>query len=473
MCPDVEAYAPLFSAVFGLGGPATPTGSHPAHQLRVRLADRGLRAPTPCWRWPRTLVALAGGRGTASEVLDLAAAAPVRHRFALTDDDLATITCWVQQSGVRWGLNGSLRSTYKLSGFPQNTWRAGLDRLLLGVAMAEEEGSLSARACRSTTSGARRSTSPARWPSWSARLERRVTGLRAAPTLERVARPAARRRARPRLGVAARDTWQVAQLERELDEVLEARGRPTGARPSSGSPTCARSSSSAAAAPHARELPHRQPHGRHAGADALGARTGSCAWSASTTACSPARTISDGDDVLARDPLTGERDARSEDRQLLLDAVLAAGETLVVTYTGANEHSGQERPPAVPLGELLDTLGADEPRRPGPGPRATPAPAVRRPELRRRAARRPPGRSASTGRRSPAAAASHRASAGPWPRSWTAALPAREPGDVSLADLQAFLRAPGRAASCGSGSTSASPRSTTRSTTRCRWSWTR
>ena len=54
--------------------------------------------------------------------------------------------------------------------------------------------------------------------------------------------------------------------------------------------------------------------------------------------------------------MTGERDPRSEDRQLLLDAILAATETLVVTYTGANEYSGQSRPPAVPLGELLDSL---------------------------------------------------------------------------------------------------------------------
>ncbi len=64
----------------------------------------------------------------------------------------------------------------------------------------------------------------------------------------------------------------------------------------------------------------------------------------------------DGDDVLARTPLTGERDARSEDRQLLLDAILAATQTLVVTYTGANEFSGQPRPPATPLGEVLDAL---------------------------------------------------------------------------------------------------------------------
>ena len=55
--------------------------------------------------------------------------------------------------------------------------------------------------------------------------------------------------------------------------------------------------------------------------------------------------VVDGDDVLARDPMTGERDIRSEDRQLLLDAIGAATEKLVITYTGANEYSGQQRPP--------------------------------------------------------------------------------------------------------------------------------
>jgi exodeoxyribonuclease V gamma subunit len=64
----------------------------------------------------------------------------------------------------------------------------------------------------------------------------------------------------------------------------------------------------------------------------------------------------DGDDVLARDPCVGERDPRSEDRQLLLDAVLAATEHLVVIHSGADERTNARRPPAVPLGELLDAL---------------------------------------------------------------------------------------------------------------------
>ena len=72
----------------------------------------------------------------------------------------------------------------------------------------------------------------------------------------------------------------------------------------------------------------------------------------------PRATVTDGDDALSRRPVTGERDVRSEDRQLLLDAVMSARETLVVTYTGFDEHTGHRRPPAVPLGELLDAVRA-------------------------------------------------------------------------------------------------------------------
>jgi exodeoxyribonuclease V gamma subunit len=52
----------------------------------------------------------------------------------------------------------------------------------------------------------------------------------------------------------------------------------------------------------------------------------------------------------------GERDARTEDRQLLLDALMAATERLIVTYTGNDERTNLARPPAVPVGELLDVV---------------------------------------------------------------------------------------------------------------------
>jgi exodeoxyribonuclease V gamma subunit len=64
----------------------------------------------------------------------------------------------------------------------------------------------------------------------------------------------------------------------------------------------------------------------------------------------------DGDDVLARLPRVGERDVRSEDRQLFLDAIMSARQRLVITYTGFNESTGQPRPPSVPLREFLDVV---------------------------------------------------------------------------------------------------------------------
>ena len=64
----------------------------------------------------------------------------------------------------------------------------------------------------------------------------------------------------------------------------------------------------------------------------------------------------DGDDLTALDPRVGDRDVRSEDRQLLLDALLAARRRLIITYTGRDERSNLRRPPAVPVGELLDVV---------------------------------------------------------------------------------------------------------------------
>ncbi|HEV7864762.1 MAG TPA: exodeoxyribonuclease V subunit gamma, partial [Acidimicrobiia bacterium] len=70
----------------------------------------------------------------------------------------------------------------------------------------------------------------------------------------------------------------------------------------------------------------------------------------------PRKVDVDDDDLVAADPRVGDRDPRSEDRQLLLDALLAAEEHLIVTYSGRDERTNAERPPAVPIGELLDVV---------------------------------------------------------------------------------------------------------------------
>src|ERR687898_1185481 len=130
MCPDIEAFAPLIHAAFGTG--------EQEPFLEVRLADRALRQTNPLLGVVARLLELAGERLTASQVLDLADRPPVRRRFGFDDDDLARAEEWVRESGVRWGLDAADRAPYKLTALSAGTWRAGLDRLLAGVALADD-----------------------------------------------------------------------------------------------------------------------------------------------------------------------------------------------------------------------------------------------------------------------------------------------------------------------------------------------
>ncbi len=440
MCPDIEAFAPLISAGFGLAdvvdrgaGPAGGSGGHPAHRLRVRLADRAPSSTNPLLGVAARLVELAGGRVTATEVLDLASLEVVRHRFRLTDDDLARITAWVAEAGIRWGLDADQRAGFAMQGFAHNTWRSGLDRILLGVAMSGDEHRYVGRGLPLDDVGSSDLDLAGRLAELVSRVGDAVSALAAAgPVREWMT--ALREGVRGLADVPADDAWQVPQFERELAHaadsaadrdvplrladvraLLDARlgGRPTRANFRTGSLTVA-------TLVPMRSVPHRV-------VCLVGLDDG----------VFPRTTSVDGDDALARRPLTGERDLRSEDRQLLLDAVLAAGETLVVTYTGANEHSGLTRPPAVPLGEILDALD----RTAGAPVRETVL--VRHP-LQPHDARNFEGRPFSFDTAALAGARAATRPRTPVPPFLRDPLPPAPAEDVSLADLKAFLTHPVR-----------------------------
>jgi exodeoxyribonuclease V gamma subunit len=353
MCPDVETFAPLVSACFGV---ADGPDAHPGQRLQVRLADRALRQVNPLLDTVAQLLELADARATASQLLDLLGTGPVRRRFDLDETDLERLRELVVRSGVRWGLDGAHRAPFQLDGFGQNTWSAGLDRLLLGVAMsgAEHEWLGTALPLDEVESGdvAR----VGRLAEFVERVAAVLAGLAGQQPLERWV--AVLQDALDALTlVTGTDEWQGTQARAELAAAVRAagphaatvglgladvrgllaerlRGRPTRANFRTGTLTVA-------TLVPMRSVPHRV-------ICLLGLDDGAF----------PRAGVPDGDDLLARDPLVGERDPRSEDRQLFLDAICAATEHLVVVHSGADERTGARRPPAVPLGELLDAVAA-------------------------------------------------------------------------------------------------------------------
>lgn len=348
MVPDIEAYAPLFHAAFGQSEILGDTPHHPGHRLRVMLADRAASRTNPLLGLTVSVLELARrGRATNAEVLDLLGTEPVRQGFDLDDDAIERIAGWVESSGVRWGFDAEHRRRFGLR-VEQNTWRAGLDRLVAGVVATEDPS-------RPVADVLPLDDVPSGDVDLAGRLVTFVDGLERA--VEAFGRDATMAQWSARIAamlddlaeVPHRDAWQRQQVERELErlddestvlrpgEVLSMvrdrwAGRPSRASFRTGSLTVC-------TMVPMRSVPHRV-------VCLVGLDDGTF----------PRATHVDGDDVLARRPLTGERDARAEDRQLLLDAVMSATETLVVTYTGADEHRGQPRPPAVPLGELLDQV---------------------------------------------------------------------------------------------------------------------
>ncbi|HET7486691.1 MAG TPA: exodeoxyribonuclease V subunit gamma [Acidimicrobiales bacterium] len=351
MCPDIESFAPLIHATFGLGERDDEGDAGPP-DLRVRLADRSLRQTNPVLGVVAELLRLAAARVTASQVIDLASREPVRRRFDLDDDDLARVDDWIAAAGVRWGLDGAHRAAWGLGGVEANTWRAGLDRLLLGVAMDEEGQRLvgGVLPVGDVDSGD---------IDLAGRLAELVDRLHVA--VRRLAGPMPVGQWAAALGSAAEelaatsgaDAWQRAQLQAILDDVVteagpsaeplvlaevealladRLRGRPTRANFRTGHLTMC-------TLVPMRSVPHRV-------VCLLGLDDG----------VFPRRSRVDGDDLVQRDPWVGDRDPRGEDRQLLLDALLAATDHLVLTYSGRDERTNALRPPAVPVGELLDVV---------------------------------------------------------------------------------------------------------------------
>jgi exodeoxyribonuclease V gamma subunit len=366
MCPDIETFAPLIQASFGAGesaaGGDAPDLVAPELRpvdLRVRLADRSLRQTNAVLGVVSQLLELAEGRLTASEVLDLADRAPVRRRFRFDDDDLARLQDWISQAGIRWGLDGEHRAPYKLERVDSGTWRSGLDRLLLGVTMTEDGQRLFDGVLPLDDVDSRSIDLVGRLAELIARLGEAVDALSRPQTLAGwgLAIAAA---ADALTDTGPLERWQRAELQRVLDDMVrEAAERADGASAAElapaevrayiaerlqGRPTRANFRTghlTVCTLMPMRSVPHRV-------VCLLGLDDGAF----------PRKAPRDGDDLMLDDPHVGERDPRSEDRQLLLDALLAATERLIVTYTGNDERTNSPRPAAVPVGELLDILDA-------------------------------------------------------------------------------------------------------------------
>ena len=128
MAPDIEAYAPYIHAVFD-------AQTDNALRIPFSVADQSSRKQNRMIDGFFTLIELADSRFEADKILELLSFRGIKERFGLVEADIKTIEYWIEDTNVRWGMDADSRVQHGLPGFSENTWQAGLDRLLLGYAM--------------------------------------------------------------------------------------------------------------------------------------------------------------------------------------------------------------------------------------------------------------------------------------------------------------------------------------------------
>ncbi|MGS3181679.1 exodeoxyribonuclease V subunit gamma [Aeromonas dhakensis] len=128
MMPDVNSYGPYIQAVFGARG-----------QIPFAVSDRAASQESPLLQSFLALLRLPNARLGAGELLAILEVPAVLRRFELDDDEFNQLRRWVQETGIRWGLDDGYPERFDLPRLSGNSWLFGLRRMLLGFAMGDGE----------------------------------------------------------------------------------------------------------------------------------------------------------------------------------------------------------------------------------------------------------------------------------------------------------------------------------------------
>jgi exodeoxyribonuclease V gamma subunit len=347
MTPDVESYAPFIQAVFD-------NPENERKKIPFSIADRSMRKESRIIDTFLDMLDLRGERITAPQVLGILEAAPVHSRFDIAASDMDLVLKWVRDVRIRWGIDEESRRQWCPSPFRENTWSAGIERLLLGYAMPGGGERLFQGILPYDDIEGSNASVLGHFLNFIDALFEFLSSLGSARTLGEWADFLSRTASRffnsdenSKLEMRA-----IGQALENLRQIQEITGFDS---------------------PLDLEL-IRWHLGRQLeqGGFGLGFMTGG------VTFCSmlPMRSIpfkvicligmNENEfprqskpaefDLIAKNPRPGDRSVRNEDRYVFLEALLSAREKLYISYTGQNCKDNSLIPPSVLVSELIDAI---------------------------------------------------------------------------------------------------------------------
>jgi exodeoxyribonuclease V gamma subunit len=361
MAPDIQRYAPLIPAVFGVAG-------HAGGLLPYQLADVAVSRSHSLFGAFRQLLDLPGTRVTAPEVVDLLAVPEVSRRLNLDAAGVAELAEWLKSSRVAWGLDPAFRTRFGVPPIAEHTFGWAMDRMIAGYLMADAAEAERQSAVRLPDGTELAPLTGIHGPAagylgaldhllqevqtlcdlaresrhasdWAVELERRFEALFRIDAMDRAARDAKAmvlgfiRTIASEPASADEDPLLHFSVVRDL-LVERLSAVPEQQRFLMGGITFC------GMVPQ-RAIPFKV-------VAVLGLNDGDFPRSGSDA----------GLDLMARYRRMGDRDVRSDDRYLFLETLMSARERLHLSYIGEGVKDGKPRNPAPPLAELLAVLDA-------------------------------------------------------------------------------------------------------------------
>ncbi len=335
MAPDIQQYAPFIPAIF--------------HDIEHSVADRSLQLRNPAVAAFSFFLSLFSGKFGRRAVLELVQYQGVAERFAINRADIEKLVQWTEAVGIRWGLSLEQRRKMGAEPFTSGSFRAGLERLLMGYAVdcddfvgeilpfSDFEGKQTRALgglCQLVTfleQTAAALQQPRSLRQWRELLLSCVDQLLLS---DDSSGEAELRKLLGSLGESERFTG-----EQEVDfSVIETwfTARVDQSRSSSG---FLRGQLTFCSMLPMRSIPFQV-------VCLLGLNDGVFPQSDSRYTF----------DLLSVASLPGDRSPAHDDRYQFLEAILAARHTLYLSYIGQSEKSGEQLPPSVVIAELLDIL---------------------------------------------------------------------------------------------------------------------
>ncbi|MET0387448.1 MAG: exodeoxyribonuclease V subunit gamma [Polyangiales bacterium] len=345
MAPNISDYAKVIDAVF-----SQPESQRPV--IPFRIADRGVAETQPLFLALDALLDVLEGRFGANQVLDLLGFDLIRERFEIAIDQLDELRAWLEDTGVRWGVDAAHRGEHAQPETDDNTWQRGLSRLALGYSSALSADQLfegcapapvdSGQAellgrfmefC-STLFELRGSVmSVADASGWTLRIGevvRVMFGDRADPAERKQLIRALRELEEHAQRAGFAEAFELTSLRRLLARALGARNAAHGFL-ASGVTFC-------------QMLPMRSIPFKVL--CLIGLNDG----------VFPASDTPFAFDLMQKQRRLGDRSRKDDDRQLLLEALLSAREHMILSFVGQSQQTGKPLPASVLVYELIEQV---------------------------------------------------------------------------------------------------------------------